>query len=63
MKQAIFANGSNHDNREIMLQIGDYIDFFYYDQYNKQKIWIIEENDRRRRMQQPILFNKERLLD
>lgn len=47
MKEAVFSNGSNHDNRKIMIRINDDIEFFFYDQYLRQKQWIEEETERR----------------
>jgi len=46
--EKVFRNGSKHDSRQIMINInGGYIEFFYYQQYLKKKVWIIEENERR----------------
>lgn len=44
MKEAVFSNGSKHDSREIMIRINeDYIEFFFYEQYLRQKEWIENE--------------------
>lgn len=48
MKEAVFSNGSKHDSREIMIRINeDYIEFFFYEQYLRQKEWIENETERR----------------
>ncbi len=46
--QKVFTNGSEHDNRDIMIEIKDgYIEFFFNDYYLKQSKWIEEETQRR----------------
>ncbi len=48
MKEEIFNNGSEHDKRRIMIRINNgYVEFFFYDQYLRQKQWIEEETERR----------------
>lgn len=46
--QQVFNNGSNGDNRQILIKINDgYVEFFYYEQYLLQLKWIEEETERR----------------
>ena len=48
MKQSVFNNGSKHDTRDIMIRIDDtHIEFFFYEQYLRQKQWIEDETERR----------------
>ena len=46
--QKVFANGSKHDSRDILIEIKDgYIEFFFNEYYLRQQQWIKEETERR----------------
>lgn len=48
MKQKVFKNGNDWDSRKILIQISEgYIEFFFEEQYNRKKSWILEETERR----------------
>lgn len=48
MTQQIFSNGSKIDTRDIMIRIkGNFIAFYFYEQYLRQQAWVDEETEYR----------------
>ncbi len=62
--QKVFYNGNENDNRQIMISISNnFIEFFFYDDYVRQRNWIKEQIERRLENGEDDLSNEEKQIN
>lgn len=61
MKQKVFTNGNEKDGRDILIVIEPEFAMFYFnDNYNSHKEWVMQEEERRRECGEEYLSEDEK---